>query len=68
MKEKPIYLRSLNVYNFRHEKENPKVIGLVRYKPENYPERACFKILYESDHKIDYVACSELMEHNWEIV
>lgn len=36
MQEQPIYLKSLHSYNFRHSKENPKVIGFVMFTPEGY--------------------------------
>lgn len=68
VKNKPIYLHSLNAYNFRHGTENPLVLGLVRYTPKNFKERPCIQVLYESDNKIDYIACSEVMNHNWEFI
>lgn len=68
MRNKPVYLQSLNVYNFRHGKENPLVLDIVKYKPEGLLERPCFHVLYESDNKTDYIACSEIMNHNWEFI
>lgn len=64
----PLYLKSLNIHNYRHGEEVPMIVDVVRFKPENLNERPCFMVLYESDNKVDYVPCSEIMEHNWEIV
>lgn len=68
MKENPMYLKSLHIYNFRHGKENPKIIGLVNYKPANLNIRPCYKVEYESDNTIDYVPYSEVLRGNWEFV
>jgi hypothetical protein len=65
--EKEIYLQSTNVYNFRHGKENPKVVGFINYTPNGYEERACFKVEYKSDNKIDFIPHSELKNGNWNI-
>lgn len=68
MNEKPIYLKSLHPYNYRHGKENPKIIGYVKYTPKNLPERLCFKVEYQSDNKIDYIPHRELIDGNWKII
>lgn len=68
METSSVYLRSLNVYNYRHGEENPRIIEVVRHKPENLHSRPCFMVVYESDCKVDYVACSEIMERNWEFI
>lgn len=68
MSETPIYLKSLNHYNFRHNKENPRVISLVNYTPENLTSRPCLKVLYESDGQIDHIAYETLQTGSWEIV
>lgn len=68
MNERPLYLESLNMFNFRHGEENPRVIGLVHLTPENYSERPCFKVEYESDNKIDFIPYYELVVGNWKIV
>lgn len=62
-----MFLRSLNPYNFRHGKENPKIMGIEIYTPENLNPRPCFKVLYESDNTIDYVAHSDVVKNYWEI-
>lgn len=63
-----MYLKSLHHYNFRHGEENPRIIGFELYTPKNHASRPCFKVEYESDKKIDYVAHSEVVRGNWEIV
>lgn len=67
-KESPAYLRSLNLHNFRHEQENPVVVGLVHYKPDNLDSRPCFKVKYLSDNKIDYIAYSSFLDGDWEVL
>lgn len=63
-----LYLKSCHPYNFRNGKELPRIIGFVLFKPSELKSRPCFKVIYESDHTIDYVAYSEVVIGNWEIV
>lgn len=63
-----LYLESYHHYNFRDGKENPKIIGFVLFKPSQLKARPCFKVIYESDRTIDYVAHTEVMNGNWKIV
>lgn len=63
---KKMYLKSNHYYNFRHDKEDPRVVDIVLYKG-GYGERMCFHVLYDSDQKQDYVPCSEVFNGNWEI-
>lgn len=65
MNEQAIYLKSTHPYNFRSDKENPKVIGFVKVTPENLPPRPCFKVLYESDGTVDYIAFSDCENGHW---
>lgn len=67
-RERPVYLQSCNIHNFRHGEESPSVIGLVRYTPVGLEERLCFKVKYESDGKIDYIAHSEWLDGNWQML
>jgi hypothetical protein len=67
MKEKPVYLKSMHHYQFRHNIENPRVIGFVSFKPENLNPRLCYKVEYDSDNKIDYIAHSDVLSGHWEI-
>jgi YopX protein len=66
--EKPIYLKSLHEYNYRHGEENPKVIGFVMFTPDNLDPRPCFKVEYESDNRIDYINQLSLIDGHWEVV
>lgn len=68
MNEKPIYLKSLHHYNFRHNEENPIVIGFVDYTPSNLVTRPCFKVKYESDGQIDYVSYKSLINGEWKFI
>lgn len=62
-----MYLKSLHPYNFRHNKENPKIIEFVLYTPLNLFARPCFKVEYESDKFIDHIAYSDVLKGFWEI-
>lgn len=68
MQEQPIYLKSLHPYNFRHSKEEAKVIGFIMFTPEGYPSRPCFKVLYESDNFIDHIPHSSLVDGHYEVI
>lgn len=68
MSERAIYLESLNVYNFRHAQENPKVVGFVNFTPKSLVERPCFKVEYASDYRIDFIPHSELLNGNWKMI
>lgn len=61
-----MYLKSLHHYNFRHGEENPKVLSILQYKPENLESRLCFKVQYESDGMIDYVPIKVAANGEWE--
>ncbi|MCM3665494.1 hypothetical protein M3204_13840 [Mesobacillus subterraneus] len=63
-----MYLKSLNPYNFRHNEENPKIIGFELYTPKNLSPRPCFIVEYESDKTVDFVAHSDVISRFWEIV
>jgi len=68
MKERDTFLKSLHEYNFRHNQENPKVIGFVVYTPQNLNPRPCFRVEYESDGKIDYIPRESVLKGHWEMV
>lgn len=68
MLAKPRYLESNHLYNFRHREENPKIIELVPFTPENGTERPCYKVLYESDGTIDYIAEESVSHGEWSII
>jgi len=68
MREGNIFLKSLHEYNFRHNQENAKVIGFVMFAPQNLNPRPCFKVEYESDGQIDYIARESVLKGHWEIV
>lgn len=68
MNEKTVFLKSNHVDNFRHGMENPKVIGFVLLTPENLKERPCFKVEYESDGFIDYIAEKSVSCGDWNII
>lgn len=63
-----MYLKSLHHYNFRHGKENPRVLEQVMSKPEKYEARMCYKVLYESDGLIDYVPVIAVEDGEWELI
>lgn len=67
-RERPVYLLSCNIHNFRHGQESPVIIGLVHYTPVDLDERLCYKVRYESDGKIDYIAYSEWLDGNWQVL
>jgi hypothetical protein len=74
MEETIIYLKPLNRYNFRYDRENAKVIGFIMYTPKSfiptikYNPRPCFKVKYESDGFIDYIAYESVLDGQWEFV
>ena len=68
MKKETVYLKSLNGYNFRHNQENPKVVGFTMYTPQNLTPRPCFEVEYESDEKKDYIAYESVKNKEWEFV
>ena len=68
MLEKPRYLESNHYYNFRHGEENPKIIEFVLFTPENGTQRPCYKVLYESDGEIDYIAQESVLKGEWNII
>jgi hypothetical protein len=63
-----MYLKSLHCYNFRHGEEYPKIIGFELYTPRNLKPRPCFKVEYESDNTIDYIAYQSVVNREWEII
>ncbi|KOP29499.1 hypothetical protein ADM98_11555 [Exiguobacterium sp. BMC-KP] len=63
-----MYLKSLHHYNFRHDQENPKVLSLVQYTPENLEPRMCFKVQYVSDGTIDYIPFKAISNGEWEVL
>jgi hypothetical protein len=63
--ETPVYLKSLHIHNFRHRKENPRVIGFVNFIPKGYDNRLCFKVIYESDNLIDHIPYVEIENGVW---
>lgn len=63
-----IYLKSLNENNFRHNKEAPIIIGIVRYGTKNFYDKPCFKVKYKSDNEIKCILCREFVENKWGIV
>lgn len=56
---KQMYLKSNHHYNFRHDKEDPKIVDIVIYKSK-FGDKMCFEVLYESDYKKDFVPCSDV--------
>ncbi len=62
-----MYLKSLHHYNFRHGEENPEVLSIGQYKPENLESRLCFKVIYKSDGLIDYVPVKAVANGEWEL-
>jgi hypothetical protein len=68
MEENTIYLKSMNHYNYRHDRENPRIIGFVRYTPKGFYSRPCFKVEYESDGKIDYIALRSVLDGEWKMM
>jgi hypothetical protein len=67
-REEDIYLESLFSFNFRHDEENPLVMGLVMYEPEGLPPRPCFKVEYESDQTVDYINYDSVRIGQWQFV
>ena len=65
---KRMYLESHHYYNFRHGQENPRILSFELFTPEGSEPRPCFKVLYESDGTIDYIAYSEVANGNHKII
>jgi hypothetical protein len=63
-----MFLKSQHRYNFRHGEENPKIFGFELFIPVDYDARPCFKVIYESDNKIDYIPFQSVVDNHWEII
>lgn len=66
MKE-AIFLKSMHGCNFRHNKEDARVVDLVMFTPENLKPRPCYKVEYESDGMIDHIACQSVEDGHWAV-
>lgn len=62
-----MYLKSNHPGNFKHDKEDARIVGIVLLESGFNNKRMCFDVVYDSDNKKDLILCSVVFAGNYEI-